>query len=144
MSPSSQPLFSVTYTQRRADTCTLGSRNTPANQVTLYSPSNGQDAAAHKRLEKRAVLGALQGRKGRPRVGLSRRVPNAKAKDGKVGGVDISSPVNITTELHAAGLTLMQTFRKPGKEEGSREDPSTLERMTWLLGHRPISQNTGY
>lgn len=70
--------------------------------------------------------------------------PDAKAEDGKVGGVDISSPVNITTELHAAGLTLMQTFRKPGKEEGSRGDPSTLERMTWLLGHRPISQNTGY
>lgn len=46
--------------------------------------------------------------------------PDAKAEDGKVGVLDISSPVNITTALHAAGLTLMQTFRKPGKEEGSR------------------------
>lgn len=72
--------------------------------------------------------------------GCHSEFPVLKAEDGKVGGVDTSSPVDITTALHAAGLTLMQALRKPGKEGGTEGmDPSNLPRMTWLLGHRPIT-----
>ena len=63
--------------------------------------------------------------------------PDARAEDGMAGGVDTSTQHYYST---LCSWPNTHANSKEARERGkSRGGPSALARMTWLLGHRPIT-----